>query len=78
MLVRQIGLQAFHRQAAELHPDGFLNELRLDTLFQNRIDLFLRQRFAQQTLEPLGSFRNRRALGKGILELLDQLFEIER
>lgn len=56
MLVGQIGLQVINRQTPKLHPDRFLNELRLNAVFQNCIDFFLRQSFPQETFKPLGGF----------------------
>lgn len=64
MLVAEIGLQAFHRQAGNLYPYRFLHQLRLHTVFENRVHFFLRQRIAQQPLKALGGFRNGCAFGE--------------
>ncbi|MEN3386933.1 hypothetical protein [Brucella melitensis] len=64
MLVAEIGLQAFHRRAGNLYPYRFLHQLRLHTVFENRVHFFLRQRIAQQPLKALGGFRNGCAFGE--------------
>jgi len=78
VLIGEIGLQAFNRQSCKPCPYRFLNELRLNALFKHGVCFILWERFAQQTFKALSCFGDGSTFGKGIFELLYELFEIKR